>query len=257
VALNCAAVPESLLEAELFGFEKGAFTGAHRARRGVFEQADGGTLFLDEIGDMPLSMQAKLLRVLQGRCVTRLGGEQPVPVKLHLVSATHQDLKQLVTAGRFREDLFYRLDVIHIAIPPLRQRREDILWLARRFLAEQAAGKRFSEQAEQLMLSYDWPGNVRELRHAVERGAILSPGPLVGPAHLFGGDTGEAEESGPGEDASLAGYLAQAERRHIRKVLEDHGGHMGHTAEALGISRKNLWEKMKKLGLSADRDEAE
>lgn len=247
VAVNCAAIPETLLEAELFGHEKGAFTGAVRARKGVFEQADGGTLFLDEIGDMPLAMQAKLLRVLQERRVIRLGGEKSVPVDLRLVSATHQDLKKLVTLGRFREDLYYRLDVIHIHIPPLRQRREDILWLARRFLRETAPDKRLSQEAEQTLLTHDWPGNARELRHAVERGAILCENGTIGPGVLFGSDGSEPVHAA----ASLADFIAQSEKRFISKALEDHDGHLGRTAGALGISRKNLWEKMKKLGLSS------
>ena len=248
VAVNCAAIPETLLEAELFGHEKGAFTGATRVRKGVFEQADGGTLFLDEIGDMPLSMQVKLLRVLQDRTVTRVGGVKSVAVNLRLLSATHQDLKKLVTQGHFREDLYYRLDVIHVHIPPLRQRREDILWLARRFLGEVASGKRLSDEAEQVLLTYDWPGNARELKHAVERGAILSDGEVVGPPVLFGGDESDDDDN---TAASLAEFVAQSEKRYISKALNDHEGHLGRTAGALGISRKNLWEKMKKLGLSS------
>lgn len=245
IAVNCAAIPETLLEAELFGHEKGAFTGANRVRKGVFEQAGGGTLFLDEIGDMPLAMQVKLLRVLQERRVTRLGSEKSVPVDLRLISATHQDLKKLVTQGRFREDLYYRLDVIHVHIPPLRQRREDILWLARRFLHEAAPDKRFSGEAEQALLTYDWPGNARELKHAVERVAILSDGDMVGPSVLFGDEDSETDLPA----TSLADFISQSEKRYISKALEDHDGHLGRTAGALGISRKNLWEKMKKLGL--------
>ncbi len=246
VAVNCGAFPEGLLEAELFGHERGAFTGAVRTRKGVFEQADGGTLFLDEIGDTPLAMQVKLLRVIQERRVTRVGGDKSIPVDLRLVSATHQDLKKLVTQGRFREDLYYRLNVIQIHVPPLRQRREDILWLARRFLAGCAPGKDFGEDAEQALLTHDWPGNARELKHAVERGAILSHGTKIGIAALFG-EYAEADESRP---ASLADFVHQSERRYIAKTLEEFSGHLGQTADALGISRKNLWEKMKKLGLS-------
>ncbi|MEW6132249.1 MAG: sigma-54 dependent transcriptional regulator [Pseudomonadota bacterium] len=253
IAVNCAAIPETLLEAELFGHEKGAFTGANRLRKGVFEQADGGTLFLDEIGDMPLAMQVKLLRVLQERRIVRLGGEKSIPVDLCLISATHQDLKKLVTQGRFREDLYYRLDVIHMHIPPLRQRREDILWLARRFLDEAAPDKRFSAEAEQALLTYDWPGNARELKHAVERGAILSDDAVIGPSVLFGGEENEADTP----VASLADFIAQSEKRYISQALSDHDGHLGRTAGALGISRKNLWEKMKKLGLSSTQQNTE
>ena len=248
VAVNCGAFPEGLLEAELFGHERGAFTGAVRSRKGVFEQADGGTLFLDEIGDMPYPMQVKLLRVIQERRVTRLGGDKPIPVDLRLISATHQDLKKRVTQGLFREDLYYRLNVIQIHIPPLRQRREDILWLARRFLGEAAPDKHFSEEAEQALLTHDWPGNARELKHAVERGAILTMGARVGVVALFG-DQDATEEAAP---ASLADFVARSERRYIARTLDECAGHLGRTAESLGISRKNLWEKMKKLGLSAN-----
>ena len=219
-----------------------------RSRKGVFEQADGGTLFLDEIGDMPYPMQVKLLRVIQERRVTRVGGEKSIPVDLRLISATHQDLKKRVTQNLFREDLYYRLNVIQIHIPLQRQRREDILWLARRFLNEAAPTKQFSEEAEQALLTHDWPGNARELKHAVERGAILANGATVGVAALFG-DEDAAEEAVP---ASLADFVAQSERRYIAHTLDECAGHLGHTADALGISRKNLWEKMKKLGLSVN-----
>lgn len=252
IAVNCGAFPEGLLEAELFGHERGAFTGAVRSRKGVFEQADGGTLFLDEIGDMPYPMQVKLLRVIQERRVTRVGGEKSIPVDLRLISATHQDLKKCVTQNLFREDLYYRLNVIQIHIPPLRQRREDILWLARHFLLETAPDKRFSEEAEQAMLTHDWPGNARELKHAVERGAILANGATVGVAALFG-DVTSAEEAAP---ASLADFVSQSERRYIAKTLDECDGHLGRTAAALGISRKNLWEKMKKLALSSNEARA-
>jgi len=253
IAVNCGAFPEGLLEAELFGHERGAFTGAVRTRKGVFEQADGGTLFLDEIGDMPYPMQVKLLRVIQERRVTRVGGEKSIPVDLRLISATHQDLKKRVTQNLFREDLYYRLNVIQIHIPPLRQRREDILWLARRFLAEAAPDKRLSEEAEQALLTHDWPGNARELKHAVERGAIFANGASVGVAALFG-DTTVDDESAPA--SSLADFVAQSERRYIAKTLDECDGHLGNTAAALGISRKNLWEKMKKLELSSNEAQA-
>ena len=253
IAVNCGAFPEGLLEAELFGHEKGSFTGAVRSRKGVFEQADGGTLFLDEIGDMPLSMQVKLLRVIQERRVTRVGGDKSILVDLRLLSATNQDLKKLVTQGRFREDLYYRLNVIQIHIPPLRQRREDILWLAHRFLAEIAADKRFAEEAEQALLTHDWPGNVRELRHAIERGSILTPGQTVGISALFDGEA-DSDSNAP---LPLSDFVAQSERRYILKILDNSAGHLGRTAAALGISRKNLWEKMKKLGLSQNEADTE
>ena len=179
VAVNCGAVTESLLEAELFGHEKGAFTGAARARKGYFEQANGGTLFLDEIGEMPLAMQVKLLRAIQERSITRVGGEAPIPVSLRLICATHRDLKQMVEQGTFREDLLYRINVIQLKVPPLRERKDDILWLVRLFLDQYAAQhqttrKSLHASAELAVLEYPWPGNVRELKHAIERAYILS-----------------------------------------------------------------------------------
>jgi len=253
VALNCAALTESLLEAELFGHEKGAFTGATRSRRGVFEQAHGGTLLLDEVGDMPLSMQAKLLRVIQERQVVRVGGERPIPVDVRLICATHRDLRTMVQQGSFREDLYYRIHVIQLRIPPLRERREDILWLARRFLLEYAqshggAAKSLSPAAEQALVAYDWPGNVRELRHTLERACILSAAPLIDAGDLF-----PPQEKTGGEAPTLTAlddYLRECERAYLKEALARHGHQIGRTAAALGISRKTLWEKMKKLSLN-------
>ncbi|ABI55575.1 sigma-54-dependent transcriptional regulator [Alkalilimnicola ehrlichii MLHE-1] len=255
VAVNCGALTESLLEAELFGHERGAFTGAARARRGVFEQAQGGTLFLDEIGDMSPAMQVRLLRAIQERCITRVGGETPIPVDIHLVSATHRDLRALVESGEFREDLYYRINTVQVRIPPLRERPEDILWFAARFLAEAAAeqGREdlqgLSGQAQEALLEHHWPGNLRELRHAIDRAVILAEGPQVTPADLFDDrdEPGLPDEAGQG----LTDYLRRCERAHIVQALEAHGGHMARTAASLGISRKNLWEKMKKLGVKA------
>ena len=252
VAVNCGAIAETLLEAELFGHEKGAFTGASRMRPGVFEQADGGTLFLDEIGEMTPAMQVKLLRVIQERRVTRVGGETAIPVELLLVCATHRDLRTLVAEGAFREDLFYRVNVVQIRVPPLRERREDIPWLIKRFLADIArqsgeARRRLLPAAEEAAINYPWPGNVRELKHAVERACIMSPAEWLPPAALFP----DADFAPPAGDAqaSLGDYLRDCERRYIRGALESCGGQIGQTADRLGISRKNLWEKMKKLEL--------
>ena len=181
VAVNCAALPESLIEAELFGHEKGAYTGADRRRAGVFERAGTGILFLDEIGDMPLRLQSRLLRVLQSRSLTRIGGTQTVSVPARVVCATHQDLGALVRAGCFREDLYYRIKVLDLRLPPLRERPEDVLWLAERFVAEH--GRRFPDERRTLhgadrdrLLSHPWPGNVRELHHALERACIMGQG---------------------------------------------------------------------------------
>ncbi|WP_267190666.1 sigma-54-dependent transcriptional regulator [Aromatoleum toluclasticum] len=253
VAVNCAAIPESLLEAELFGYEKGAFTGAVKAKRGYFEQAHGGTLFLDEIGDMPLHMQVKLLRVLQERKLRRLGSEAPMDVNFRLVCATHQDLKAMVDAGTFRDDLYYRVHVIHLRIPPLRERPEDIRWFVHHFVesfnrAHPDERRRLDPRTEQTLMSYSWPGNVRELKHAVERACILSPGPLLG-AEAFFGEGLEAGKSDEALSPSLAEYLMSCERDYLAMMLERHHWHMTHTAEALGITRKTLWEKMRRLGI--------
>ncbi len=250
VAVNCAAVPENLIEAELFGHEKGAFTGAGRSRRGLFEKADGGLLFMDEIGDMPLPMQAKLLRAIQERVITRVGADEPVSVRFRLVCATHQDLADLVRAGRFREDLYYRINVIQLLVPPLRERPEDILWLAERFVAKHAdvypaERKRLGNSAREALLTHRWPGNVRELKHAVERACIMAPGPMVEAPDLF--PEGRTEH-GPC-DVSLGATREANEREHILRMLESHGWRMAETANALGVSRKTLWQKMKRMDI--------
>ncbi|MDD5390950.1 MAG: sigma-54 dependent transcriptional regulator [Gallionellaceae bacterium] len=256
VAANCGAFTETLLEAELFGHEKGAFTGAHRTKRGLFEQAEGGTLFLDEIGDMPLTMQIKVLRAIQEHQITRIGGESPIAVDFRLVTATHQDLKARVEQGLFREDLYYRINVIQIRVPPLRERKDDILWLATRFL-EQAA-RRGDERrlvlapaAERALLDHPWPGNVRELKHLLERAQVLATGPLLTPELLFG-ETSPANSPAPRD--TLGDYLAGHEREYILRALESQGWQIQETANLLGISRKNLWEKMKRLEIRRNED---
>jgi DNA-binding NtrC family response regulator len=257
VAVNCGGLTESLLEAELFGHEKGAFTGALRTRPGVFEQAHGGTLFLDEIGDMPPLMQVKLLRVLQDREVVRVGGSRTISVDFRLICATHRDLRAEVAEGRFREDLFYRIHVVHLRIPPLRERCDDILWLARRFLAEACARggesvKKLTAVGEQALLAYDWPGNARELRNAIDRACVMSAGDHLVPEALFddGGQTLPSDRP-EARDAGLYEYLRACERDHIETALAEHGGRIAATADALGISRKNLWERMKRLGMDS------
>ncbi len=259
VAVNCGALSESLLESELFGHERGAFTGAGRSRRGLFEQAEGGTLFLDEIGDMSPLMQAKLLRAIQERQIMRVGGERAIAVNLRLICATNKNLRQLVEQARFREDLFYRVNVIQLRIPPLRDRQEDVLWLARRFLAECAGAsaqpRRMSAQAESALLRYHWPGNVRELKHAVDRACILARAPLIQPWDLFQSDGLQDQADGPTPDTTLAAYLSDCEREFILRALEEHQWRVTETADALGISRKNLWEKMRKLGISGKSEQ--
>lgn len=253
VAVNCAAIPDTLLESEMFGFEKGAFTGAVKERSGYFEQADGGTLFLDEIGDMPAVMQVKLLRAIQERTVTRVGSAAPIRVNVRLLCATHEDLRQLVVAGRFREDLYYRINVIHVAIPPLRERRDDILWLARKFLDEQSAKRggtpfSFTAAAERILWSHPWPGNVRELKHCLERACILADHPLIGPEALLGErEVSVAGTSGAG--GTLGSHLDACEKHYLEQALAAHTWRIGESADSLGISRKNLWEKMRKHGI--------
>ena len=255
IAVNCGALSESLLETELFGHEVGAFTGASRLRRGVFEQAAGGTLFLDEVGDMPPATQVRLLRVIEERRITRVGGEGSVPVDLQVICATHQDLGAMVADGSFREDLYYRINVVHVQVPPLRERTEDILWLARRFLEEEAAQRSgtlrvFSPRAEHALLSYPWPGNVRELKHTIERACLLGKSKgMLQPEDLFQ----EMPQGSDASDGTLSEHLETSERKYIIRVLAAHEGRIMRAAAALGISRKNLWEKMKRLGIQGNR----
>ncbi len=251
VAVNCGAVSESLMEAEMFGHERGAFTGAIKERRGCFEQANGGTLFLDEIGDMSMGMQVKLLRAIQERSIVRVGGEKPIPVDIRLICATHRDLKKMVEDGQFREDLYYRIHVVQIDVPPLRERREDILWLADRFLIELSAGaasRKLDTGAENALLAADWPGNVRELRHCLERACILDGAPMLTALALCGKHGVEPNDGVP---STLADHVASSERRHILAALTANEGKINETANQLGISRKNLWEKMRKYDIHA------
>lgn len=256
VAVNCGGFPEALLEAELFGHERGAFTGAVRGRRGVFEQANGGTLLLDEIGDMPAAMQVKLLRALQERAIVRIGGETAIRVDLRLVCATHRDLAQMVEQGTFRKDLYYRINVINVRIPPLRERSDDIMWLARRFLAEQSARapqerKTFSRAAERVLMAYPWPGNVRELRHCIERAWILTHGDTLEPEALFE-EASLRQVASYQAGGSLGEYLQACERGYLLRALERNNRQIGSSAADLGISRKNLWEKMRKHGITPE-----
>ncbi len=260
IAVNCGAITETLIESELFGYEKGAFTGAAREHKGVFEQADGGTLFLDEICEMPLAMQVRLLRAIQERAIVRVGGERVIRLDLKLVCATNQDLRAMVERGKFREDLYYRINVIHIPIPPLRERKEDILWLAGLFLEEFAQrdggpSRQLDPPTQQALLAYPWPGNVRELRHCLERATILHAEPLLTLAMVFAQSQGVGEPVEPAPE-TLADYLRTCERSYISNVIEQNGGRISDSAASLGISRKNLWEKMKKLELDRAPDEA-
>lgn len=251
IALNCAALPEDLLEAELFGHEKGAFTGAGRARRGVFEQADGGVLFLDEVGETSPRMQAKLLRTVQERIVQRIGSEDPIPVDVRLVYATNRDLKAMVDRGEFREDLYFRINVAHVHIPPLRERKEDIHWLAHHivenYFHEHKERRLILPLTERYLETLPWPGNLRELAHAVERACILSPREVLGPREFGASDSERPVAQG---NVSLKESMEEYEKNLLRETLEHHEWRITETAESLGISRKNLWEKMKRYAIS-------
>lgn len=248
IAVNCGAIPEALIEAELFGYVRGAFTGAARAHRGLVEQANGGTLFLDEIGDMPLHMQTRLLRALQERRITRIGAESSTPVDFRLICATHRDLPALVRAGQFREDLYYRINVVALQLPPLRQRREDILWLATRMLDELPGAHlgKLSLAAQQSLYAHQWPGNARELNHVLRRAIALGDGPEIEPTDLF-----EQADDGPSSKANgaartLSDHLDDAERTLLMQCLRANRGAVTESATQLGISRKTLWEKMRR-----------
>ncbi|MFP5382590.1 MAG: sigma-54-dependent transcriptional regulator [Gammaproteobacteria bacterium] len=252
ISVNCAAIPETLIESELFGHEKGAFTGAVAMRKGLVEAADGGTLFLDEIGELPLEAQARLLRLLQEKEVRRVGAVESRKVDLRVCAATHRDLRALVASGRFREDLFYRLNVFDLKLPPLRERGDDVIELAEKLL-ERACRKIKREslscgpEALRAIGGHSWPGNVRELENAIERAVILCDGNTVLPEHLgiepAPEDRGEGGVPDPGDDLSLEDYFA-------RFVLE-HQDAMSETelAQKLGISRKSLWERRQRLGI--------
>lgn len=261
VTVNCAALAETLLESELFGHEKGAFTGADRRREGRFVQANGGTLFLDEIGEMPLQLQAKLLRALQQGEIQRVGSDTPITVDVRVIAATNRDLRQEVQEKRFREDLYFRLNVISIEVPPLRRRGEDIPLLAAYFLQRFAERNRksikgFSPQAMDSLLRYSWPGNVRELENAVERAVILCNGDLVtgaelpdNIAHISPQEEGPAQQ----ESLSLAGMaLELVERRAIEDTMRQTGDNKSEAARRLGITRATLHNKLRKYGLEQD-----
>jgi DNA-binding NtrC family response regulator len=256
VKLNCAAVPAELIESELFGHERGAFTGAIAARKGKFEQADGGTLFLDEVGDMPAAMQAKVLRVLQEGEFERVGGQQTLRCDVRVVAATNKDLSAEVAAGRFREDLYYRLNVVPVHAPPLRERKEDVPELATRFLAEacERNGRRAMRLARDAVLAlqaHDFPGNVRELRNLVERLAILCDGPEISAddvARVFpGARKPRADRFRAG--ASFHELVEEAEREVILGALDAHSDNVSDTARTLGLERSHLYKKMRALGI--------
>ncbi|MCJ2025657.1 sigma-54-dependent transcriptional regulator [Methylobacterium sp. J-067] len=250
VPVDCAAIRPDLLEIELFGHARGGFPGATADRSGAFAQAAGGTLFLDEVGDMAPAMQAKILRVIQDRTVTPLGG-RPLRIDVRLVAATHRDLPALVAEGRFRADLYYRLAVVPIALPPLRDRLADIVPLAEYFLA--AFGKRLSAGAAARLLAYPWPGNVRELRNVVERAAVLVRGGMIAADEIdLPGSAPAAPDTAEDEAGDLPGAVARLERRMIARALEDEGGNRTRAAKRLGIQRQLLYAKIERYGLAVD-----
>jgi two-component system response regulator HydG len=252
VAINCGALPETLLESEIFGHVKGAFTGAGANKKGLLEEAHGGTLFLDEIGEMTPGLQVKLLRALQSGEVRPVGSTQVITVDARVVAATNRDLEPMIRQGTFREDLFYRLNVIPIVLPPLRERREDIPLLAEHFLARfaQRQGRvlRLSAGAMERLLRYAWPGNVRELENAMERTAILARDETIEPSDLPP-HVGSGLALGPAPGLAAEQTLAEAERAHITQILERYGWNHSRAAEALGIGRTTLWRKLKEYGI--------
>jgi DNA-binding NtrC family response regulator len=262
VAVNCAALPENLIESELFGFEKGAFTGAAQQRKGKFELASGGSLFLDEIGDMNPVTQAKVLRALENRTIERLGGSQPIQVDVRVISATHRVLPAEIVAGKFREDLYYRLRVVTLELPPLREHKDDLPLLAAGFLDQLGARHnrkaRLSPEAADLLTRYNWPGNARELRNALERSLVLSRGDEIQPSDL----PAEIREGTPGPVARAnshdGDYLGESDFRdakrkfeiaYFRRKLQEHHWNVSKTAAEVGLHRQSLQEKLRELGI--------
>lgn len=258
IAINCSAIPENLMESELFGYEKGAFTDAKNMKKGVFEMAHGGTLFLDEISSMKLSLQPKLLRVLETQSFRRIGGTSDIKIDVRIITATNQDLKECVDNGSFREDLYYRLKVMVINLPPLRERIEDIIPIAKMFIEQnnKEFSKNimgFSEESEQLLISYDWPGNVRELKNVMERAAILCQSEIIELDHL----PIELRNTSPKEHKTIpqsplsddALSLQDIEQKHIIETLQKFDGNKSKAARVLNISRSTLREKLKQYGI--------
>ena len=262
VAINCASIPNNLVESELFGYERGAFTGAAKeGRPGKFELADGGTIFLDEIGDMPLDVQATLLRVIQTREVTRIGSNSPRPINIRIIAATNQNLVEAIEKGKFRRDLYYRLNVYPIIMPSLRERKEDIPLLAEHF-ALRAAGEMgkvpvtFTEAALEILKNHTWPGNIRELENCIERLTIIASGTAITPERLAscavpgGGDASRPSAPGSAFPLDLDRQLAETERDLILRALEETGGVQVKAAELLNISERSMWHRIKKLGIN-------
>jgi two-component system, NtrC family, nitrogen regulation response regulator NtrX len=254
VAVNCAAIPDELIESELFGHEKGSFTGAVDRKIGKFEQAHGGTLFLDEVGDMGPKMQAKILRALQENVIQRVGGDETIEVDIRVIAATNKDLKRSIKNGEFREDLYFRLNVIPIVVPTLRERRDDIPLLVNHFVRRYSGGKmrRVSESTLRLLQSYPWPGNVRELKNWVERACILSQSEVIDsfePDAFEGNDSEGEEDVFSFEEKSLRAARATFEKHFIMKMLAENGGNVSRTAQIIGVERSHLHKKMRIFGI--------
>jgi DNA-binding NtrC family response regulator len=258
IKLNCSAIPDTLMEAEMFGYEKGAFTDAKQSKKGLFELADGGTIFLDEIGDMDIRLQPKLLQILENRTLRKLGGVSDVKIDVRVIAATNVELAEMVREKRFREDLYYRLNVMVIGLPPLRERREDIVLLAEHFMREniQLEGqegqiRKLTPETAAVLSEYNWPGNIRELKNVIERAMILAGPEEIMPEHLnITGAPEQAPAAQPGAPQySMDMSLEELEKAHIKNVLEKTGGNITHASKVLGISRYTLREKLKKYGL--------
>jgi transcriptional regulator with PAS, ATPase and Fis domain len=256
VAVNCAALPDQLLESELFGHVRGAFTGADRDKKGLFEAAAGGTLLLDEIGELPLAMQVKLLRVLQDHEIRRVGGTESKRIDVRILAATNRDLAEMIRSHGFRKDLYFRLKVLAVEVPPLSERREDVLPLAHAFMRRSCATYHcgpcsLSPAALDLLLAYDWPGNVRELEHAMERAVVLAEGkPKIETTDLPPEIAGVPATGGESEELLP---LAEVERRHVLRVLQKTGGNRKETARILGIATNTLWRKLRSYDRSRSR----
>ncbi|MDR1910054.1 MAG: sigma 54-interacting transcriptional regulator, partial [Spirochaetaceae bacterium] len=259
VRVNCAAIPEGLLESELFGHVKGAFTNAVQTRRGRFEMAEGGTIFLDEIGDMPLALQAKLLRVLQQKTFEKVGSDTTLTVDVRIIAATNRDIERLVEQGSFRSDLYYRLNVLPLYIPPLRQRPEDIPELASFFLKSmlKKTGKvieGFTDEAAEALIAYSWPGNIRELQNSVERACVVGTGPWLGPGDFFPDTAGESQASVPEGGRNLKNAINAFKTHYIQKILEENRWNQTETARVLDIQRTYLSRLIKELGIINPRE---
>ncbi len=259
IKVNCAALNESLLESELFGHVKGAFTGAYRNRQGRFEAANGGDIFLDEIGDLPLSTQVKLLRVLEEKVIERVGDNRPIPIDIRIITATNKDLQKMVKEGDFREDLFFRINVIPIYLPPLRERKEDIPILAQAFFnrIRLKTGRDItgiSREAMELLMEYSWPGNVRELKSSLEYAFVACHESLIQPSHFPPHITGSVGEVKTGHKESHNPSRDELKRQELIKALKDAGGNQSEAARILGVSRVTIWNRMRRYGISLKKD---